>query len=338
MSAVPAPVPPDYGDAAEEYAAVRSRAGLVDRRDWGVVEVTGRDRATFLHALLSNEVKALAPGHGCAATLLDVHGKVQVVLSVWVLDDRILLVTPPGMAPKLLEALDHYLFSEKVSLHDASGETALLLLAGPEARATVGRLAAAMPGEAPWTHVAATLDGIAVRLVSGGGETGEPEVWIVAAAGEAGRVWDALVAAGARPVGLTALESLRLEAGTPRFGQDVDASVLLPEIPSAHLVSHTKGCYPGQEVVVRIRDRGHVNRHLRGLVLEGDAVPPPGAEVLAEGAEVGKVTSAARSLGLGRPIALAFVRREHAEPGAAVTVRIGERDVPARVSALPFTR
>lgn len=338
MGAMPSPVPLDYGDAAEEYAGVRFRVGLIDRRDWGVVEVTGRDRATFLHALLSNEVKALAPGQGCAATLLDVHGRVQVVLAVWVLDDRILLVTPPGMAPKLLEALDHYLFSEKVSLHDASGETALLLLAGPEARATVGRLAAAMPGEAPWTHVAATLDGIAVRLASGGGETGGPEIWVVAAAGDAGRVWDALVAAGARPVGLTALESLRIEAGTPRFGQDVDSSVLLPEIPSAHLVSHTKGCYPGQEVVVRIRDRGHVNRHLRGLVLEGDAVPPSGADVIAEGVEVGKVTSAVRSLGLGRPIALAFVRRQHADPGTAVAVRIGERDVPARVSDLPFTR
>src|SRR5712692_1841316 len=87
-------------DAAEEYRAARRGVGLVDRGDHGVVEVTGRDRATFLHALLSNEVKAFAPGQGCAATLLDVHGKVQVVLSVWVVDDRILVVTPPAMAQK----------------------------------------------------------------------------------------------------------------------------------------------------------------------------------------------------------------------------------------------
>src|SRR5438046_8583926 len=109
-------------DAKAEYAAVRTRAGVVDRHDAGVVEATGRDRATFLHALLSNEVKALAPGQGCAATLLDVHGKVQVVVYVWVADDRIFVVTPPSMAQKTAEALDHYLFSEKVTIRDLSDE------------------------------------------------------------------------------------------------------------------------------------------------------------------------------------------------------------------------
>ena len=122
------------------------------------------------------------------------------------------------------------------------------------------------------------------------------------------------------------------------FGHDVDESVLLPEIPLERLASYTKGCYPGQEVVVRIRDRGHVNRRLTGLVLEGDVVPPHGADVLADGAAVGRMTSATWSLGLGRPIALAFVRREHAEPGRAVAVRVGERTVAARIAALPFGR
>src|SRR6185312_62719 len=121
------------GDARAEYAAVRSTAGVIDRRDAGVLEATGRDRASFLHALLSNEIKALAPGQGCAATLLDVHGKVQILLLVWVLEDRILLVTPPGMAGATLEALDKYLFSEKVVLEDATEERALILAAGPQA-------------------------------------------------------------------------------------------------------------------------------------------------------------------------------------------------------------
>jgi len=151
------------------------------------------------------------------------------------------------------------------------------------------------------------------------------------------RAWDAARAAGARPVGLVALESLRIEAGAPRFGHDVDDSVLLPEIPSEHLVSHTKGCYPGQEVVVRIRDRGHVNRLLRGLLLEGDRVPAPGAAVEADGAMAGRVTSATRSIGLDRPIALALVRRAHG-PGAHVTVRLDDAAVAATVTALPFSR
>ena len=332
MTAMTAP------DARGQHEAVRRAAGLVDRRDHGVLEVTGRDRATFLHALLSNDVKSLAPGQGCAATLLDIHGKVQVVLLVWVLDDRILLVTPPGTAASTLEALDTYLFSEKAVLRDAGEDWALLMLAGPQAPALIERVAGTAPDARPWSSVVATVDGVGVRLVRGGAETGEPEVWIAAPAGEAERVWKTLTAAGVTVVEPAALETLRIEAGTPRFPADIGPAVLLPEVPFEALVSQTKGCYPGQEVVVRIRDRGHVNRHLRGLVLEGDAVPEAGSEVVAGDAAIGSVTSATRSVDLARPIALAMVRRQHAEPGTAVGVRVGDRVVPATVSALPFTR
>jgi aminomethyltransferase len=303
-----------------------------------VLEATGRDRATFLNALLSNDVKSLAAGQGCAATLLDVHGKVQVVLLVWVLDDRILLVTPPATAASTLEALDRYLFSEKVDLRDASEDWALFLLTGPEAPSLVERLAGAVPEARPWAHVGGRVDGVEVRLVRGGGETGEPEVWIAAPAPEGERIGKALAGAGAVALGGAAVESLRIEAGAPRFPSDIGPAVLLPEVPFENLVSYTKGCYPGQEVVVRIRDRGHVNRHLRGLVLEGDVVPPAGSEVVAGDAVIGAVTSAVRSVALDRPIALAMVRRQHAEPGTAVGVRVGNRVVPATVSALPFTR
>ena len=312
--------------ASEEYAIVRRQVGLFDRSDFGILELTGRDRATFLHALVSNEVKALAPGQGCSATLLDVHGKVQVVLFVWVADDRIFVVTPPAMAAKTAEALDHYLFSEKVTIEDVSHDHALFLLAGPSAPETIERLKGAGLGEIP------------VRLVNGARETGEAEVWIMCPAAEASRVRETLLGSGARPIGDEAYESLRIEAGTPRFGHDVDESVLLPEIPFENLVSYTKGCYPGQEVVVRIRDRGHVNRMLRGLVLEGNQVPAVGAEVVADDATIGKVTSAAWSFGLSRPIALAFVRRQHAEPGTRVSVRSSDNVAAAMVSALPFAR
>jgi len=323
---------------AEEYALARSQVGVLDRTDFGVLELTGRDRATFLHALVSNEIKALGPGQGCAATLLDVHGKVQVVLFVWVADDRIFVVTPPAMAAKTAEALDHYLFSEKVAIEDVSRAHALFVLAGPESRATTERLTGACPPEKPWSHVVAKLGDMPVRLVSGSRETGEDDVWIMCPSGEAPKARDTLAGAGARPIGREAYESLRVETGTPLFGHDVDESVLLPEIPFENLLSHTKGCYPGQEVVVRIRDRGHVNRMLRGLALEGDQVPPQGAEVVIDDATIGKVTSAAWSFGLSRPIALAFVRRQHADPGTRVSVRFGGTTVAAAVSALPFAR
>jgi folate-binding protein YgfZ len=310
----------------------------VDRDDHGVVEVTGRDRQTFLNALLSNEVKALGAGQGCAAAFLDVHGKVDLLLRVWVLDDRVLLVVPPSTVAAALEAFDRYFFSEKAIFRDASADWSLALLAGPGAPALAERLTGARPGEAAWTHAAGVFEGAEVRLVTGGGECGEREVWLAAPAAAGPRLRRAALEAGAVAVGEAAWESLRIEAGTPRYGRDVDNRVLLPELGADDLVSHTKGCYPGQEVVVRIRDRGHVNRHLRGLVLEGDLVPPAESEVVAGDAVVGRVTSATRSLGLGRPIALGFVRREHAAPGTALAVRASGALVPAKVSALPFAR
>src|SRR2546426_8540440 len=212
------------------------------------------------------------------------------------------------------------------------------MLVGPAADETAKRAAGAGPPDAPWSHVAASLDGAEVRVVRGGGEIAQREVWLMLPAEARERTWKAAVAAGARPLGAAALESLRIEAGTPRFGADVDATVLLPEIPFERLVSQTKGCYPGQEVVVRIRDRGHVNRHLRGLVLDGDTVPAAGSEVMAGDAVIGAVTSATLSIGLGRPLALGLVRRQYAEPGTTVGVRIGDRTVPATVSDLPFKR
>jgi folate-binding protein YgfZ len=332
MDAVPSP-----DDNLAEYRAARDAVAVVDRSDLGVVDVGGRDRAKFLHALLSNDIASLAPGQGCAAALLDVHGKLQVMLVVWALDDRMLLLTPPGMGEATVAALDHYLFAEKVVLTDVTGQRALLMLLGPAADETAKRLTGVAPPDAAWSHVAGSLDGIEARVVRGGGELDVREVWLAVPSAERTRVWNAVLAAGVRPLGAAALESLRIEAGTPRYGADVDATVLLPEIPFERLVSHTKGCYPGQEVVVRIRDRGHVNRHLRGLLLEGDAPPPRGAEVVADGAVVGQVTSATRSLGMQRPIALAFIKRQHS-PGARVGVRAAGGTVPATVSDLPFDR
>jgi folate-binding protein YgfZ len=331
-------LPEAYGDPAGEYDAARHGVGLIDHGNLGVLEVTGRDRAAFLHAMLSNDVKALQPGQGCQAAFLDVHGKVQTLMTLWVLDDRILVITPAGAAANANEALDKYLFSEKAYFKEATGETSMLMLAGPQAPALAERLTGTAPPEAAWSHVAARLGDAQVRLVRGGGETGEAEVWLVSAIADGPSVWQAALAGGARPVGARAHESLRIEAGTPYLGHDVDDSVLLPEIPIERWVSYSKGCYIGQEVVVRIRDRGHVNRHLLGLVFDGDAVPRHRDPVVAGDAEIGHVTTAAWSFGLKRPIALAFLRRQHSEPGTAVSVRSGEASLAATVSALPFTR
>jgi len=147
------------------------------------------------------------------------------------------------------------------------------------------------------------------------------------------------VRALARPPGLGRLRDYLtwlVASGEPVYGIDVDDSVLLPELRREDLISYTKGCYIGQELVARVKYRGHVNRALAGLRLEGDTVPAPGTPVMAEGKEIGRLTSSARSLALGVPIALGYLRREHLEPGAPVAVGAGEPLIPARVTALPF--
>jgi len=328
-------LPAHYGDPAAEYRAVREGAGLGDRSLVGKALVTGRDRAAFLHGMVSNDIKGLEPGQGCPAAFLDAHGRVMSLLSVYALDDRLLLELPPGTTEKVLQAIDHFLISEKVSFEAADEAFSVLSVQGPQSRALLEGLAGRALDLAPHAHVEVEIANRPVRVIHRAEFTVPGfECWTAAEHGAA--LWEALGGAGARPVGAGVWEVLRVEAGAPSYGRDVDETVILPETRLESLVSYTKGCYIGQEVVARVKYRGHVNRALTGLVLERDQVPRPGATVAAEGKEIGRVTSAVRSIRLEVPIALAYVRREHLEPGTAVSIHDGDAQLPARVTALPF--
>ncbi len=335
-------LPFSYGDPEAEYRAVRTSAGLLDRSSGEVVEVTGRDRVSFLQGMLSNDLKALGAGQGCSAAFLDAHGKVQALLTVLVLEDRLLLLLDSGLAAKTLQTLDKYLISEKAYFKDVSVEVARLMVAGPRTAQVIERLTGEPPLPASWAHAERKVGEIPVRVATGGGETGESEAWLYVPTPAGEQVWRATLEAGKpvglRPIGVTALDVLRVESGVPWYGHDVDETVLLPEIPLETYVSYTKGCYIGQEIVARIKYRGHVNRSLTGLTFDGDRVPKPGAVIEAEGRKIGRVTSAVRSFALNRPIALAFVRREHLEPGTTLTVKDEGLALEARVAALPFYR
>jgi glycine cleavage system T protein (aminomethyltransferase) len=320
-------VPRDYGDPAAEHEAVRERAGLIDRSERGKIEVTGRDRATFLHGLVSNDVKGLVPGQGSETALLDVHGKVTALLVIHCLADRLVLETERQLAGSLSVAIDRYLFSERAELEDVTSAWGILTVAGPGARKVVElAVGAAVPDLARWQHVAAHWEGMEIRFVRME-ETGEEgyDLWIPAA--ELGRLWERLREAGARPVGREAWNVLRVEAGVVRYGVDVDASTLLLEAPLPGAYSLSKGCY-----------LGHVNRKIVGFRFADVRVPPAGAPILVEGKEVGRVTSAVLSPALGVALALGFLRREHHEPGTRVQVRDGDESFSAEVATLPFYR
>jgi folate-binding protein YgfZ len=331
--------PLHYGDAAAEHEAVRERAGVIDRSERGKIEVTGKDRATFIHGLISNDVKGLLPGQGCQAALLDVHGKVTALLVVHGLPDRLVLETDRQLTESLMAGIDRYLFSEKAELEDVTAVSGILTVAGPNARKVVEQATgAALPDLGRWQHVAVAGEGLDLRVVRTE-ETGEEgyDLWVATA--DLDRLWGRLREAGARPVGREAWNVLRVEAGVIRYGADVDSSTLLLEAPLGDAYSLNKGCYMGQEVVARITYRGHVNRKIVGFRFADARVPAAGAPVTVEGKEVGRITSAVLSPALGVALALGFLRREHQEPGTRVEIGnpAGEL-LTAEVAALPFYR
>jgi len=322
-------------DITRQYRAAREGVALFERSSLGKVTVTGRDRQTFLQGMLTNDVKGLGPGQGVAAAFLDAHGKVMALLAVYATADRVLLELPASLTEKTLQTLDRYLISEKAYFEAADEAFAIVSLQGPGARPLVERLAGATLDLPPYGHAEVSLDGAPVRVINRA-EGPAPGFHCWVSAGHAAAVRSVLESAGAVVAEAETLDVLRVEAGQPWYPQDVDDSVILPETRLESLVSYTKGCYIGQETVARVKYRGHVNRALSGLVVEGERVPDAGARLTAEGKEVGRVTSAVRSIALGRPIALGYVRREHFEPGSALGVVDGTGEQPARVVALPF--
>ncbi|HLC41754.1 MAG TPA: aminomethyltransferase family protein [Methylomirabilota bacterium] len=332
-------VPGHYGDVEAEYQAVRAGAGVLDRSHTGKVEVFGRDRVSFLHGMLTNDLKGLSPGEGCAAAFLDHHGKVQALLNVYCLEDRLLLSLPPGLVEKTLALLDKFLISERVEFRDVTEQHGCLSVQGPES----ARILSAFVGE-PSTlpfgrHMERSIDEVAVRFF-GTTETGEEGFQLWVAVAQLPMIWSRLIGIGGsrlKPVGESALNVLRVEAGIPWCPDDLNEDILFMEAESQleSFVSFTKGCYIGQEVVARIKYRGHVNRRLTGLTFLNEMAPGSGAKVFGAGNDVGWVTSAVFSQALKRPIALAFLRRE-VDVGADVEVRSDASALSAKVCALPF--
>jgi folate-binding protein YgfZ len=332
-------VPAHFGAAGAEYARARAGAVLLDQSHRGKVELTGADAVSFLHNLCTNDVRNLAPGAGCEAFLTNVKAKVVAHALVYRQGEggapALWLDLAPNMATKVIQHLDHFLISEQVEFADRSAEFAQVQLAGPQALAvleTAGE--GAVPALAPLGHLARTLGGAACQ-VRRHDPLGVPGYDILCRADEAGGLWRLLAGAGASPAGLEAYETLRIEAGTPRYGVDIDDDTFAPEVGrTPQAICYTKGCYLGQEPVVMARDRGHVNRTLRAVLLPGGPVPR-GSRLYRDGKEVGRVTSSAVSPRLAAAVGLAYLRRGSQEPGTAVEVEVEGQRRPAEVVTLP---
>ena len=321
---------------AEEGRVAREGAALTDRGMRGLLVARGNDRQTFLHNMLSNAITGLTPGQGCRAELLDDRGHVVADFRVHVLDGEVQLdCETPAIAAKAFAALDKFIIMDDVQLVDASAGTYVLTLSGPKA-ADVLRAAGAVELPAvPYASVACQLAGRTVLVVASPW-TGRGDFDIHFTETAHDLVSAALVAAGAQAISGDAFEALRIEAGVTRQTTELDDVLALEANLAPEAISFTKGCYLGQEVMARIDARGHVNRLLVGITLDGEVPATRGATLRAGEKDVGRVTSSAFSPTLGKPIALAYLRREHSAPGTPIVVRTEAGERPAVVAALPF--
>lgn len=330
-------VPALFSSVQAENRAVRAAAGIFDFSFRAKIAMTGADRTRFLHGMVSNDIKKLAPGKGTYAAMLSTQGHVLAELRVYCAEDRLLIDTDAALRDKVFAILKRYIIADKVMMEPASLFT--LAFQGPRARPLLEKtLHIELPALEEFEHFATNYAGFPLRVVraSSTGEEGY-EVWM----GEKAMmpVWGAACGQAPTydmlPCGSEALETLRIEAGIARYGPDLGEDTLLLEADLLSAVSFTKGCYIGQENVERTRSRGHVNWKLVGLTVAGPLAPPPETKLIAEGKEIGEITSSCVSPTLGKTIALAYVRREVAEPGTRLVLASG---VPAEVTALPFYR
>ena len=334
-------LPERFSDPREEYQAVREKAGLIDLSFRAQVRMTGEDRVTFLQGMVSNDVKALRPGDGCAATLLTEQGRIVADLRVYALDTCFLLDVDARIKEKLIETLSRFIIADDVEMEDLSEVQTTLALPGPLSSQVLAAAGLPISLSTIFQHGEATVAGISVRLIRAN-DTGEDGYEILAPSAHAASVWQTLLRAGAplglRSVGLAALNTLRIEAGIPWYGIDMDEGRIVLEVGLAQAISFKKGCYLGQEVVERASARGHVNRKLIGLLVQGDTLPVSGDKLLHDAQEVGWVTSATVSPRLARPIALGYVRREYLAPGTQLRIDRHGTPVIAEVTTLPFSR
>jgi len=295
------------------YRELREAAAWIDRGARGKIRVRGEDRARLLHAMTTNHIEELTPGRGCYAFFLNAQGRILGDVNVLTLPDHFLLDTEPETKDMLYAHLDKYIIADDVTLEDATAELATLGIEGPKASGVLASLGAPVPVE-PYCH--ADWD---ARIVTRIDSTGAGGFTLFAPASEMQELARALERAGAAPAHPEAARTVRLEHGKPRYGDEITEANLPQETEQMHAIHFYKGCYLGQEIVERIRSRGHVNRLLVRLELDSAEPPAAGSSLFREGREVGEIGSAVFSPALGRVVALAYVRTEFVRDMAGFT-------------------
>lgn len=338
-------IPNSYGDPNVEYRTVRNGpCGIIDISSRGRVLVSGSEATLFLNGLITNDMKTLDSGHWMPAVFPNVQGRLIASVRVARLADAtlngksspiFLIDTEPATHKQVLGLIGRFTLAGDFRVSDVTANTAMLTVQGPLAAASMETvLGSELKGfirdgvlQMNWNEVALTI----IHST----HTGEDGFDILVENTDAPVVWDSFLDAGVAPVGYEVLEILRIEAGIARYGLDMDDSNVVTETNLDDAISYTKGCYIGQEIIVRIKHRGHVAKKLSGLIYEGrDPIAQGSALHSKEGREIGRVTSSTHSPALGKNIALGYVRYEHAKPDEVLMGAEAE----VKVHALPFVQ
>lgn len=331
-----------YGDPVGEHRAVRQAVGVADLSHRGKVRVTGEDRVKWLQSVISNDILPLQPGQGRYSSLLTHKGKMLTYFRCYVQTDAIMLEDVGDIGETTFQTLRKFLlYGTKAKMENCAETWGLLLVSGPKAADTLAQAFGVSARDLqPLQFVSATIGGQSA-LVIRTEETGEQDYEILIPVDGITPAWERLLEAGG-PVGIKAVgsqarEMLRLEAGLPKAGPDLNEEIVPPEANlEGKAFSLTKGCYPGQEVVARMDTYGSVRRRLCGLIIKAGVVPPHGAKLFSGDREVGWISSAAQSPQLNEPIAFGFPLRDFSTPGTELAVEVEGKRLPATVHALPF--
>ncbi len=323
-----------------EHHAVRQGVGILDLSHRGRLRIIGGDRAKYLHRIISNEVEGLNVGEGNYATILTNRGKIITDMKVYVFEDAIGVETNTETTEILCQELDKYLIADDVTIEDITDGSGAIGIHGPKSAELIQNAFGLDVGQFPEYHtVLHKIDNCWVACIRAN-ETGEVGYNLYTESASIEWLWNTLLTKGwdlgAQPVGLTALNSLRIEAGIPRYGAELDDSIIPLEAELEHAVSFEKGCYIGQEIVARMKYRGHPNRVLRGLEIDHDTPPQQGDAIFNGEKKVGWITSAINSLTIEKTIAMGYVRTAFTDEGSKVEVETASGRVKAMVMLLPF--
>lgn len=274
------------------YNELRNSAAWIDLSARGKIRVTGEDRARLLHAMTTNQVQGVEAGTASYAFFLSAQGR--ILADVWIVfrPDDLILITEPETRQKVYDHLDQYIIADDAYLEDVTEQFALISIEGP----TAGTL------ELPITATGLPGGSVLMDVAAKDAFTGD---------------------LGLCEADAEAVRTVRLETAKPRFGEEITERFLVQETGQMQAVSFTKGCYLGQEIVERVRSRGQVHRHLRGVRIEGSEVPEPGVKLTVEGKDAAELVSAGYSPALALVVGMAYVKTEMAKPD--FELRLGDR-------------